>query len=259
MPIEEKRRFAHWQVDTSGPLEATDLGTDALAGELLALAAVPPAPAPLPIERALGLLALGPARGPRGLDPVGLLEAIVEAGGLEMERVAGRLDPSGTGPWYRRGLAAEPGPETLVGPLLLWTLARNGPDPAFLLSAAASLARLTHGDPVSAAAAGVAALALLEAAVRGLRREDPPGRLALWEAQAETWCGAPPPERVRSAVRLAVEHESGPASAREAARAAGLDPGLFGALVGAASGVPSDTAPVAARKAVEGLGLRALR
>jgi hypothetical protein len=233
MPIEEKRRFGHWQLETSGPPAATDLKADALAGELLALAASPATPFPLPIERALGLLALGPDRGPRGLDAVGLLEAIVEAGGLEMERLAGRLDPPGKGPWYRRGLAVDPGPETLVGPLVLWTLARGGPDPPFLLSAAASLAHLTHGDPVSAAAAGVAALALLEAAVRGLRREDLTSRLALWEAQAETWCGAPPPERVWSVVA--------------------------GALVGLSRGVPWDAAPAAARKAVEGLGLRPLR
>lgn len=258
MPIEEKRRFGHWQVDTSGSLDATDRGADVLAGELLALAASPRAPAPLAIERALGLLALGPARGPRGLDPVGLLEALVEAGGLEMEGIAGRLQPPGKGPWYRRGLAVEPGPETLVGPLVLWTLARAGPDSAFLLSAAASLARLTHGDPASAAAAGVVALALLEAAVRGLRREDLAGRLALWEAQAETWCGTAPPERVRSALRLAVERESGSsASARVTAAAEGPDTGLSGALLGLARGVPYDAAPLAARKAVEGLSPRA--
>ncbi|MFI5007342.1 MAG: dephospho-CoA kinase [Solirubrobacterales bacterium] len=238
MPIEEKRRFGHWQIDTSGPLEATYRGADVLADELLALAASPRGPAPLPIERALGLLALGPARGPRGLDPVLLLETIVEAGGLDMERIALRLDPPGKGPWYRRGLAVEPGPETLVGPLVLWTLAQVGPDPAFLLSAAASLALLTHGDPVSAAGAGVVALALLEAAVRGLRREDLASRLALWEAQAEAWCDAPPPERIRSVVRLALEPES---------------------LLGLARGVPSDAAPVAARNAVEGLSLRAPR
>jgi dephospho-CoA kinase len=255
MPIEEKRRFGHWQLESSGPPAATDRKADVLAGELLALARSPVIKVPLPIERALGLLTHGPARGPRGLDPVGLLEAIVEAGGLEMERLAGRLDPPGKGPWYRRGMAVDPGPETLVGPLVLWTLARDGADPPFLLSAAASLAQLTHGDPVSAAAAAVFALALLEAAVRGLRREDLTGRLALWEAQAEAWCEAPPPERVGSVVRLAVEHESDAVSAREAARAARLDPGLAGALVGLARGVPWDAAPVAVRKAVEALGL----
>ena len=259
MPIEEKRRFGHWQLETSGPPTATDLKADGLAGELLALAGSRAMPAPVPTERALGLLTLGPARGPRGLDPVGLLECIVEAGGLEMERLAGRLDPSGSWPWYRQGLGVDPGPETLVGPLVLWTLARDGPDPPFLLSAAHSLAVLTHGDPVSAAAAAVAALALLEAAVRGLRRVDLKDRLALWEAQAEAWCEAPPPERIRSVVRLAVEHDSDAVSAREAARAARLDPGLAGALVGLARGVPRDAAPAAARKAVEALGPRPLR
>jgi dephospho-CoA kinase len=255
MPIAEKRGFGHWQLETSGPLSATDRKADALAGELLALAGSPKTRAPLPMERALGLLLLGPAKGPRGLDPVGLLEDIVEAGGLEMERLAARLHPPGEGPWYRRGLAVEPGPETLVGPLVLWTLARGGPDPPFLLSAAASLAHLTHGDPVSAAAAGAFALVLLEAAVRGLRREDLTGRLAHFEAQAETWCEAPPPGRVGSVVRLAVEHESDPGSAVAAARAARLDPGLAGALAGVALGVPLEAAPLAARKAVEGLGL----
>ncbi len=90
--------------------------------------------------------------------------------------------------------------------------------------------------------------------MRGLRREDLAGRLALWEAQAGAWCEAAPPERIASVVRLAVEHASDAASAREEARAARLDPGLAGALVGLARGVPRDAAPVAALKAVEALG-----
>jgi dephospho-CoA kinase len=231
MPIEEKRGFGHWRVDTTGTVAETNAKSDVLLRELTDLAASRPRPMALLPERALGLLVHGPERGPRGLDPVGLLAEIAAAGGLEMERIAARLVPPGDGPWYRRagdGHADDPGPQTLAGPLVLWALARGGADPPFLLAAAASLARLTHRDPASIAAAGLQALALMDVAVRGAPPSDPAGRIAIWRAEAETWAEASPPPEVEGALRA-------------------------GALVGMAVGVAPEAAPAAARDAVRAL------
>ncbi len=256
MPIEEKRGFGHWRVDTTGTVAETSAKSDALARELTDLAGSRPPPVELLPERALGLLVHGPERGPRGLDPVGLLAEIAAAGGLEMERIAAKLAPPGAGPWYRRaqdGHAHDPGPETLAGPLVLWALARGGADPPFLLAAAASLSRLTHRDPASIAAAGLLALALLDVAGRGASPSDPEGRLAIWRAEAETWAEAPPPREVEGALRAAFDHARDPVAARHAARAAGLDPGLAGALVGMAVGVAPEAAPATTREALRAL------
>ncbi len=256
MPNEEKRGFGHWRVDTTGTVAETSAKADVLARELADLAGSRPPPMELLPERALGLLVHGPERGPRGLDPVGLLADIAAAGGLEMERIAAMLVPPGDGPWYRRAQDGQPqhaGSETLAGPLVLWSLARGGPDPPFLLAAAASLARLTHRDPAAIAAAGLLALALLDVAGRGAPPSDPAGRLAIWRAEAETWAEASPPERVEVALRAAFDHPRDPAGARAAARAAGVDPGLAGALVGFAVGVSPDAAAPRVRDAVRAL------
>jgi len=256
MPIEEKRGFGHWRLDTSGTVAETNAKADVLARELADLAASRPRPMELGPERALGSLVHGPERGPRGLDPVSLLAEIAAAGALEMERIAAKLVPPGEGPWYRRardGHAHDPGPETLAGPLVLWALARGGADPPFLLAAAASLARLTHRDPASVADTGLVALALLDVALRGGPPSDPAGRLAIWRAQAETWAEASPSPEVEPALRAAFDHARDPVAARQAARAAGLDPGLAGALVGMAVGVAPEAAPAHVREALRAL------
>ena len=147
MPIEEKRRFAHLEVDTSGSLADTEAAADVLAGVLLTEAAGPRPT--LDLDRG-GLSApwLTPGRrGPRGLGPPPFLEAASRSGGLEMPALAARLQPPGGGPWYRvaRGDEAEPWPEALAAPLAVWTVAR-GADEEWLAGAAASLARAhPHG------------------------------------------------------------------------------------------------------------------
>jgi dephospho-CoA kinase len=193
MPIGEKRRFAHVELDTSGTLAETHAAADRLAEELRRLAAERRARVAVPIARAAGVIVNGPARGPRGLDPARLLDAIVEAGGVELERLARLLSPPCSGPWYRAARAdeAEPGAWTLAGPLVLWALARAGDDRDFLVAAAASLARLTHGDAARVSEACLTALALQEALVAPAALTPPP-QLAL----AEKWGGAPVPERV---------------------------------------------------------------
>jgi dephospho-CoA kinase len=242
MPVAEKRRFGHYEVDTSGGLDDTDAAAFGLAEALRAV--VLPERHELPAERALACVANGPDRGPRGLHPSTVLREIASARGLEMERFFRRLDPAAPGPWYRAAEDDSVPPETLAGALVVWTLARGGPDADFLAAAAASLARLTHREPSHLAAAVYMALALLASAVAGAVGSDD----TEFGVRAAQWGGADTPDRVRRTWSLAAAHARDPQKAREAARAAGLEPGLAGALVGIAAGggrrAPADVAVV---------------
>jgi len=241
MPVREKRRFAHLEVDATGTLEETDRAADALAAELGRLARAPRRPAQAPLARRIGGLLEGPAAGPRGLRPYALLADIAAAGGLEMERAARLLMPPATGPWYRAALPEPPetGPETLAAPIVLWTLARAHDD-ELVAAAAFSLARLTHVDDAEVAGAVLFALALA-----GVLAGEPLGptllaRLPAWTRLAARWAGAAPPRRITAAVE-------------EAARDAGGAGELAGALRGAASGVAPESAPADVVRAVEAL------
>jgi dephospho-CoA kinase len=168
MPVEEKRRFAHLEVDTSGSVADTEAAVDRLAVELRELAARPAGRPELSLERAAGLALGGPEEGPRGLSPLLVLREIVNARGLEMERLARHRSPRSSGSWYEGARAGERlGAETLVGPLVLWALARAGDDPDFTAAAAASLARLVHPEAERRARTVLSALVLHEAVVSG--------------------------------------------------------------------------------------------
>jgi len=243
MPVEEKRRFAHFEVDTSGSFGDTDRQAAELAGELRRLARTVPAPAPVPLDRAAACLLLGPTGGPRGLAPGRALAEIASTGGPEMERLAKLLVPPASGPWYRAAAeGARPGPETLAGPIALWSLARAGPDDDHVAAAAASLARLTHADPVAHADACLLGLLLQSAAVAGSVDASLRNRLHGYMALAARWGGAPPGARVREALRSALRHPHDAVRAREDAG----DPetgALAGALVGIAAGSPAAAPP----------------
>jgi dephospho-CoA kinase len=242
MPIEAKRRFAHFEVDTSGTFADTDRQSDALAETLRDLARSRPSPAPVPLDRAAACLALGPAAGPRGLTPATVLADMVAAGGPEMERLARALVPPARGPWYR---AAEgdprPGPETLAAPVVLWALAGAGPDEDHAVAAAASLARLTHTDAAARADACLQTLLLHAAAVSG-SVEGLRARLYALMDLAARWGGARPGARVREALRAAMRHPQDAGRAREDAG----DPetgSLAAALVAIAAGSPAIAVP----------------
>ena len=232
MPVEEKRRFAHYEVDASSSLTETDRAADALAGELRRVARARPPRAAIPLERRVGAMVAGPRRGPRGLEPARVLADIAAASGLEMERVARLLVPPTDRPWYRAATAGadDAGPETLAAPVVVWSLSRGGPDPEFVAAAAASLARLTHTDGSEVAGACLFALALQDAMVSGA--SDTLGSLPGWSALARRWGGAAPPDRIAAAVQVAARHGSDPAAGELAA-----------ALAGAAAGRPASTAP----------------
>ena len=242
MPIEDKRRFAHFEVDTSGGFVDSDRQADALAEKLRALARTVPAPAPVAADRAAACLVLGPAAGPRGLTPAKLLAEMVTAGGPEMERLARALVPPARGPWYRAADDARPGPETLAAPIVLWSLARAGPDDDHVVAAAASLARLVHADPAARADACLQALLLQSAAVAGNVDPGLRNRLYAYIDLAARWGGARPGARVREALRSARRHPQDPA--RASADAADPETGrLAAALVAIAAGSPAVAVP----------------
>ncbi len=222
MPPDEKRTFAHDVIDTSGMFAETDAQVAALVPRLQELR--PASPLAVPPERAAACLREGPAAGPRGLTPPRLLKEVEAAGGFEMARLAGLLDPPARGPWYRSALAdaGPPGPETLAGALAVCCAAR-GADPPYVLGAAASLARLTHTHPQAVAGACLAALAAWEVAARGTLSALEEPAPALWAEQARERAGAAPLNEVVEEVR-------------RAAAGAAVAGTLSGALAGLAGG-----------------------
>jgi dephospho-CoA kinase len=242
MPVEEKRRFAHLEVDATSSLAETDQAADGLVSELRRLAQARPPRVRIPLERRVGAIVAGPRRGPRGLEPARILADVAAAGGLEMERMARLLVPPADGPWYRaaRSVAADAGPETLAAPVVAWSLSRGGPDPDYVAAAAASLARLTHTDGAEVAGACLFALAMQEAAVSGAA-DKLVSSLPGWSALARRWGGAAPPDRIAAAVHVAARHGSDATG------------DLAAGLVGAAAGMPASAAPSALLDALAAL------
>jgi dephospho-CoA kinase len=255
MPIEEKRRFAHFEVDASGTKLDMDRAVEALVRALEAEASATPPRYDLPPSRALGGLVHGPAAGPGGLDPLVVLAEIASAGGLEMGRIASRLIPPPAGPWYQAAPRRDsgPGPESLALPLVLWALTRGAPDPPFLAAAAASLARLTHREPTAIATAVFFALALQETAVGGGLPKDLASRVGAWRSLAGRWSLGSPAAWVEDVLEVALRQPSNPQAARAALGGGGPRADMVGALVGLAVGVPAEEAPPPLREALDRL------
>ena len=153
MPIATKVHFAHVSIDASRTVEETHRAADALAQQIQALARERPVPVVIDEARAREVLARGPTGGPRGLTPALLAAQIADAGGVEMERLAGCLDPPTDGPWYAaadtpwEGEGRRPLPDALMGPLVLHELRAHGFDRGRIAAAAFSVAWLTERDP----------------------------------------------------------------------------------------------------------------
>ena len=194
MPVGEKRRFAHFLVDTQGALEETRQAATELAADLKRLGRQPRPPAQVSLEAAVGSLAHGPQVGPRGLEPGSLLRECVLTGGIDLARLATLLAPPAQGPWYRAAQPGQagPGPESLAAPLALWSVSR-GSDDETLAAAAASLARLTHLEAEAVSGACFAALAAGAWLRSGGVPPDHEISLAQRAAAAERWGGAPVP------------------------------------------------------------------
>jgi dephospho-CoA kinase len=150
MPIDEKRAFAHLELDTEGLLAATDARADDLARHLRELAQKRrSASVELDPGRAVRGLRRGPQPGPRGLGPIRLLAEMGRQGGVEMAALAAILEPPAAGPWYRAARASEaaPYPVHLSGPVAALSLLRAPGDEEYAAGLMASVARLTHASP----------------------------------------------------------------------------------------------------------------
>ena len=239
MPVDDKRRFGHFVVDTSGTLEETDARGDEVAAALAALAGHPPAASPIPAGRAVAMMERGPHEGPRGLTPWKVADAVAEHGVLDLARLARSLSPAHEGPWYLAAEhAADQPPESLAIAVAVWASARRAGDEAFATAAAASLARLTHRGPEEIAGAIVAALAAQHAlageAGPQLRRELP----RLVRAAGE-WAGAAPAPAAVDTVGAAAAHPGDREAAARAAQIAGGLPPLARALAGGPAPEPA--------------------
>lgn len=230
MPMGEKARYAHRVIDTSGSEEETDRAAVALAGELRSLGTSWGGPAPVALPRAVGCLVRGPQEGPRGLTPLRLAQAIVEHGAPPYALLARRLVPPAPGPWYAAGSSTSggPGPETLMGPIVLWCRAWHGADVECLLASAVSTARLTHSQPVDLARAAAFALALHLVLDAGGPTADLGVRLYAEASRVERWTGVP------AAPAFMARLGSPPPSPAPGS--------LEGALIGLARGVPAGEA-----------------
>jgi hypothetical protein len=232
MPVEEKRRYAHAEIETSGTASETEAAADALGESLLTLAALPRPRDAVPAQRRLGGLHAVEGQGPRGLDVVGLAEDALEAGGIDLGRLAQRLTPPAQSPWYRAARPEEgaPWPESLAVGLALWA-GHAGQDAEWLASAAASLARLTHPGGGEIAGAALAALVARDVSLHG-SLDRALARLSEWVPVARRWAGEEPPHRVAQAVEGAAAHPGDVAAARGEAEARGASAELAGGLVG---------------------------
>jgi dephospho-CoA kinase len=255
MPVSEKRAYAHYEIDTTGSLAGTAAAAEALGSELKAIARLPRPPLSVPLERALGSLVHGPREGPRGLDPRRVLEELVAAGGLELERMALALRPPAGGSWFEAARAAEPppGPASLVAPVVLWALDRGGSDLPFLAGAAASLARLTHLDRPSVADACAQALLLQATLTGGVEGLFAPGEA--WRGLAERFGGAPPSAAFGGIVEVLRRHGADVGGARRSAAAAGADPALAGMISGSLAGASVTDAGEDVARLVRALGI----
>jgi dephospho-CoA kinase len=231
MPADEKARFAHEVIDTNGRVEDTEARARALGDALSERAARWAGPSPVSLPRAVGCLLGGPQEGPRGLSPLLLAEAIAAAGTPPLPALAAALVPPAAGPWYEAGQTDEDdvGPEVLMGPVALWSLARHGSDVDCAALAAASVARLTDGRPEARAAAVTMVLALLDVAERQTVTADIAQRLRERASLVERWAGHPPPSSLLHALA-----RNEPVAAKGSVR---------GALVGLAQGTEVATGP----------------
>ena len=244
MPIDWKRRFAHLTLDTTMDLARTHAGADALARLLLDLARSTPPLLRLSRRRARAALVHGPSRGPRGSSPALLAHHLVEAGGLDLPRLARALDPPKESVWYEPApgdalhVASPPGgaeAAALCAPLVLFELARHGHDPERIGAAAHSLAWLLDPDPGHVSDCVLLALILAEVAVLGHLPGDLERRASTLRTIAERWGGVAPGALVSAVLAAGLRHPRDAQAARSAGAASGIEPGLPGALVGIAS------------------------
>lgn len=146
MPIREKRRFAHLEVDTSGRPEDTDAAAEALLEELSAVAHAPVRPVVVARDVLAGLMSNAGASA-EAQAAIRLLDEIIAANGIEMNRVAALIGRDTTSGWLAiPGDSSPLRPAALVAPVVAFCLARRGADPELIGLGAMSVARAVTAE-----------------------------------------------------------------------------------------------------------------
>jgi hypothetical protein len=238
METEEKRRFASFEIDTSGATAETDRQVARLAESLMKIGGVTRLFARLRRDQVSGCLRWLPERGPRGVGLGRMLSSAARARRLDLAQMATQLVPAARGAWYEAADEAPPGTgvEALGLSAGLWCLALRALDAEYTLAAAAGLARLTDRDP---SAIGGACL-LAEAALVVARGEDVPGDWRetwnLWRREAAKWGGDAVSAETAGALDAVARHRNDVDGARRAAGGSTYGAALAGALVGLSVG-----------------------
>jgi dephospho-CoA kinase len=183
LPLLEKRRFAHLEIDTSSSLAASEAAAHALAAELHALARQRPTPVVVSRE----WLKQRPS-----LAAAALLDAVALEGAPNLQRLAGLAADAPASAWLARGKRVPSAALPLLRPLVAYCLARRGDDVDHLGLAARALARAHTEDAPSVAAVCARALETRGSAL---------GTIAPIDAAAfgARWGGSPPAELAASA------------------------------------------------------------
>ena len=169
MPVASKREFAHFAIDSSGSEADTERATDAVFEQLHQLARLAPARSRRRCRGCSAAWCAARASARADSRPASCCSSLQRT-----ETSSSRRSPPGSirrrpAAWYEAALPAAPAVDAAaLGPALVaWVLAARPPDADFLVSAAASLARLTHVESAQRAAACQLAL---RASGRGARR-----------------------------------------------------------------------------------------
>jgi dephospho-CoA kinase len=258
MPLAEKRRYAHYDLDSSGTVAETEERADRLGEKIEELARAPVTRIAVASSRVAACLRHGPAGGAAPLRPIALLRELALSASLELSRIAELAGAAEGEPWHRFESRSPPHPAMLAVPSVLWALLRRGEDAELLDYAMVSVARACGAPaPVCAAACAFAAI-LAHIAATGRIGADLPSLASEAEKRARRWCYAEPEPRWRGAVAAAVARPSDPAAARDLASATGADPGMAGALVGLAAPGPSEAADAELARLLSALERNAL-
>jgi dephospho-CoA kinase len=214
MTLAEKRRFADYEISTSGTHAETDRQIAQLLVRLRSALEKRKREPKLPLRRAVACLARTPQAGPHGIDPAWILDEVISSGALNMQHLLKRVEARYTGPWYRFAYEREStkiGPETLTPALTIWLLNRRFADRTRVIAAAASLARLTHTDADAIAGACLLGEALYEVAVsRTLAKRK---RWECWRNVADRWGAGRPSAEIVNAIEMASAALAGSAHA----------------------------------------------
>jgi dephospho-CoA kinase len=256
METEEKRRFASFEVDTSGTHTETDRQVAELAQDLrLVASASRPLVKPRRDQIVACVKAL-PEEGPTELRAREVLEAVARSGRLDLGEIAGLMVLRPRGAWYEaaRDRAGETGTGGLAAAVALWCLGVRGYDPDFILAAAAAVARITRRDGGAIGGACLLAEGVLAVAMEGVVPADWRERWRRWRREAAKWGGGTPGE-IGQALDAAAHHPKDGAAARREAEGSAPSAALAEALVGLSVGLaPGERTPEDLAEVCQALG-----